>query len=90
VTERLPVNRLERYVTADELAELMGVSRATIGRMTRAGMPSEDWGLKRTRRYLPSQAIEWARKRRDTISPLRVAPTTRVPTTASEGVSFDA
>ena len=51
---------LERYVTASELAELMGVSVRTINRMTAAGMPSETWGMARTRRYLPSQALAWA------------------------------
>ena len=50
----------ERYVTAGELAQLMGVSVRTIKRMTAAGMPSETWGMSRTRRYLPSQAMGWA------------------------------
>jgi hypothetical protein len=50
----------ERYVDARELAELMGVSPTTIKRLTGAGMPSETWGLSRTRRYLPSEAIRWA------------------------------
>jgi excisionase family DNA binding protein len=53
----------ERYVTAQELAELMGVSTRTVTRMVAEGMPSETWGLKRTRRFLPSQAIAWARER---------------------------
>jgi phage terminase Nu1 subunit (DNA packaging protein) len=56
----------ERYVTAGELAELMGVSVRTVNRLTAAGMPSESWGMARTRRYLPSQAISWA-SARDTI-----------------------
>lgn len=54
---------LERYVTAGELAELMGVSVRTVERMRAAGMPSESWGMNRTRRYLPSQAIAWASSR---------------------------
>jgi hypothetical protein len=53
----------ERYVDAHELAELMGVSTRTLRRMVAAGMPSETWGLNRTRRYLPSQAIAWASQR---------------------------
>jgi phage terminase Nu1 subunit (DNA packaging protein) len=53
----------ERYVAATELAELMGVSVRTIDRFRAAGMPSEDWGMKRTRRYLPSQAMAWAHAR---------------------------
>lgn len=61
MTERLsaaPV--LERYVDARELAQVMGVSTTTIKRMVAAGMPSETWGMSRTRRFLPSQAMAWA------------------------------
>jgi len=54
---------LERYVTNAELAELMGVSVRTIKQLTAEGMPSENWGMARTRRYLPSEAIAWARER---------------------------
>ena len=50
----------ERYVDARELAELMGVSVRTVRRLVAAGMPSETWGMSRTRRFLPSQAIRWA------------------------------
>jgi phage terminase Nu1 subunit (DNA packaging protein) len=57
------VATLERYVDARELAELMGVSPTTIKRMVAAGMPSETWGMSRTRRFLPSQAIAWASRR---------------------------
>jgi phage terminase Nu1 subunit (DNA packaging protein) len=53
---------LERYVTAGELAELMGVSLRTVKAWTAAGMPSESWGM-RVRRYRPSEAIAWARAR---------------------------
>jgi hypothetical protein len=55
----------ERYVDARELAHLMGVSSRTIKRLTADGMPSETWGLRRTRRYLPSRAMAWAAGRRD-------------------------
>lgn len=54
----------ERYVTRAELAEIMGVHINTIDRMVAAGMPSETWG-RRTRRFLPSKAIEWARQQGD-------------------------
>ncbi len=53
----------ERYIDARELAARMGVSVRTVNRLTAAGMPSETWGMARTRRYLPSQAIAWARSR---------------------------
>lgn len=49
----------ERWVDARELAELMGVSVATIRRMTAQGMPSVTWG-RRTRRFQPSAVIAWA------------------------------
>jgi phage terminase Nu1 subunit (DNA packaging protein) len=54
---------LERYVDARELAELMGVSTSTIKRWVAEGMPSETWGMKRTRRFLPSRAMAWASER---------------------------
>jgi predicted DNA-binding transcriptional regulator AlpA len=53
----------ERYVDARELAELMGLSPSTVKRMVAAGMPSETWGMSRTRRFLPSQAMAWASAR---------------------------
>jgi phage terminase Nu1 subunit (DNA packaging protein) len=53
----------ERYVTAGELADLMGVSVTTIRRLDKAGMPSESWGMKRTKRFLPSEAFAWAQSR---------------------------
>lgn len=52
----------ERYVTRSELASLMGVSVKTVDRMVREGLPSETWGL-RSRRFLPSRALAWARTR---------------------------
>ena len=54
----------ERWIPAAELAELMGVSRSTVTRWTAAGMPSENWGMARTRRYLGSECVAWARARR--------------------------
>ncbi len=59
----------ERYDDQRELAELMGVSIGTVKRWTREGLPSETWGM-RVRRYLPSQALAWARQRgRSTLGP---------------------
>jgi hypothetical protein len=52
----------EPYVTRAELALLMAVSITTIDRMVAEGMPSETWG-RRSRRFLPSAAIAWARAR---------------------------
>jgi hypothetical protein len=64
VSERwIAVAPSERYVDGNELAMHMGVSLSTVKRWVREGMPSETWGLSRTRRYLPSQCIEWARSR---------------------------
>ena len=55
-------HRRERYVTAAELALMMGVSLRTVKRWTREGMPSETWGM-RVRRYLVSECVTWARDR---------------------------
>jgi len=57
------VPTLERYVDTRELAELMGVSPSTVKRLVAGGMPSETWGMRRTRRFLPSQAMAWASAR---------------------------
>jgi phage terminase Nu1 subunit (DNA packaging protein) len=51
-------------VSRADLARLMGVSVKTIDRMVREGLPSETWG-RRTRRFLPSEALAWARTRAD-------------------------
>jgi hypothetical protein len=59
---------LEPYVTAAELAGLMRVSLSTVRRWTAAGMPSETWGMARTRRYLASECLAWARARTATVS----------------------
>jgi len=53
---------VEDYVTASQLARMMGLSESTIKRWVQAGMPSVTFGL-RCRRFLPSQAIQWARHR---------------------------
>jgi hypothetical protein len=53
----------ERYITAAELAWLMGVSLSTVRRWTATGMPSETWGMARTRRYRAPDCIEWAQAR---------------------------
>jgi hypothetical protein len=53
----------EPYVDVRELARIMGVSTRTIVRFRNEGMPSETWGMTRTRRYLASQCIAWARER---------------------------
>jgi phage terminase Nu1 subunit (DNA packaging protein) len=53
----------ERYVDAHELAALMGVSGRTVKRWVAQGIPSETWGMSRTRRFLPSEAMKWARER---------------------------
>lgn len=58
----------ERYITADELAHIMGISAKTVRRMTIEGMPSETWGLKRARRYLASECLAWARARAEPVS----------------------
>lgn len=57
-----PVGVREAYVDRAGLAEIMGLDVSTIDRMRKAGMPSETWGM-RSRRFLPSAAIEWARTR---------------------------
>jgi len=74
----------ERYVDAHELAALMGVSVSTIKRMVRAGMPSETWGMSRTRRFLPSKAMRWARER-----PTTIMNTTSSPAGAANATGLD-
>lgn len=58
----LPVSEKEAYVSRKQLAALMGVSLRTVDKLTAQGMPSVTFGL-RTRRYLPSRALAWARQR---------------------------
>jgi hypothetical protein len=53
----------ERWIDARELAALMGVSVSTVKRWRQQGMPSETWGMGRTRRYQASAAMRWARER---------------------------
>jgi hypothetical protein len=50
----------ERYITAAELGRIMGISIRSVRRLTAAGMPSENWGMARTRRFLASECIAWA------------------------------
>jgi hypothetical protein len=52
----------EPYVCRREMAEIMGVSLATVDRLVAEGMPSVTWG-RRTRRFRPSAAISWATAR---------------------------
>jgi hypothetical protein len=73
----------ERYVTAVELAALMGVSLSTVKRWTREGMPSESWGM-RVRRYLPSAAPAWAQARADTVPVTNKPPARRLTSAAAE------
>jgi phage terminase Nu1 subunit (DNA packaging protein) len=56
----LPAEENERYVDRQQLADIMGVSVATIDRMVAKKMPSVTWG-RRTRRFKPSTALAWAR-----------------------------
>ena len=58
----LPQAETERYLTKQELAELLGVSVRTIERLVAAGAPSETWGL-RSRRFLASRFVAWMRAR---------------------------
>jgi predicted DNA-binding transcriptional regulator AlpA len=65
MTRRLTVAEpSERYVDARELAALMGISTSTVKRWVAQGLPSETWGMSRTRRFLPSRAIAWAQNQR--------------------------
>jgi hypothetical protein len=74
----------ERYVDVRELAIRMGISVRTVNRLTAAGMPSETWGMARTRRYLPSQAIAWAQSRRAVVKSGETANMARRMTTAEQ------
>lgn len=57
-----PVELKERYVTRAELAHMMGVSVRSVDRLRAMGMPSSTWGI-RSRRFLASEAISWAKSR---------------------------
>jgi phage terminase Nu1 subunit (DNA packaging protein) len=57
----IPVEQREPYRTRAQMADLMGVSVKTIDRWVAVGMPSETWGL-RSRRFLASRALAWARE----------------------------
>ena len=58
-----PQETCERYVDRRELAKIMGIGVSSVDRLVAEGMPSQTWGLKRTRRYLPSEAMAWAAAR---------------------------
>jgi hypothetical protein len=58
---QVPTSEPERYVTRRQLAAMMCLSVRTIDSMVEGGIPSEAWG-RRTRRFLPSRAIAWARE----------------------------
>jgi hypothetical protein len=55
----------EPYVDARVLAKRMGVSVSTIKRWVREGLPSETWGMKRTRRFRVSECMAWRREHGD-------------------------
>ena len=57
------MSRPETYVDAHDIAEIFGVSLSTVKRWRQAGLPSVSWGMKRTRRYLPSECARWLRDR---------------------------
>ena len=51
----------ERYVTRQEMADIMSIGLRTLDYWVKDGMPSETFG-KRRRYFLPSEAIRWARE----------------------------
>lgn len=57
---RAPV---ECYIDMRELAVALGISVSTVKRFVAEGMPSETWGMARTRRFLLSQCVLWAAER---------------------------
>ena len=63
VTERAVPPGPGEFIDARRLAAVMGVSTTTIKRWTAAGMPSETWGMKRTRRFRVTDVLAWARAR---------------------------
>lgn len=56
----LPIPEGEEYVTARQLADIMGISLRSVEKLRSMGMPCENWGL-RAVRFQPSRAIAWAR-----------------------------
>jgi hypothetical protein len=62
-TTRITTAPEEPYIDARALAGIMGVSHASVKRMVSEGLPSETWGMKRTRRFRASDALAWARCR---------------------------
>jgi phage terminase Nu1 subunit (DNA packaging protein) len=56
----LPVREVEPYITAQELADLMGISVRQVHRLKARGMPYENWGM-RVVRFKASVALAWVR-----------------------------
>lgn len=53
---------IEPYLGRQELAVAMCVSERTVDRWVTEGLPHETWGL-RSRKFLLSEAVRWARTR---------------------------
>ena len=53
----------EPYVGKATMAGLLGIGVRSLDRWVVEGCPSETWGMKRTRRFLPSAVVAWARER---------------------------
>ena len=60
--------QLERYVTATELAQHLGVSTSTVKRWVSDGCPSETWGM-RVRRFRVSDVMKWRRETDTLVAP---------------------
>jgi len=56
------VNAPDRVLTADGVAALLDVDRATVARLMAAGLPSVDLGGG-TRRFIESAVLAWLRAR---------------------------
>jgi hypothetical protein len=69
---------VEPYIDARRLAVRMGISVSTVKRWTAQGMPSETWGMARTRRYLPSACMAWARDTDGTLRAQQQPPAARL------------
>lgn len=52
----------EPFLTGAQLAEVLGVSRTSVYRMTKDGLPSYVF-CKRSRRYRESECVAWLRGR---------------------------
>jgi phage terminase Nu1 subunit (DNA packaging protein) len=58
---RETADRVEPYVDRRRMAEILGVSVATVDRLVAAGLPSERWG-RRTRRFQPTCVVVWLKE----------------------------